>query len=93
MKKLKCHCGAVEGEVNVPEKGFEKVMRCNCSICKRKGYIIGVVGSNDFKKPIPINGKVSSFGIMKCLRSIKKIITKKIVNIKSNSVVMVNPKK
>ena len=49
MKKLKCHCGAVEGEVNVPEKGFEKVMRCNCSICKRKGYIIGVVGSNDFK--------------------------------------------
>ena len=51
------------------------------------------LGSNDFKKPIIINGKVNSFGIMKCLRSIKKIITKKIVNIKSNSVVMVNPKK
>ena len=49
MKKLTCHCEAVVAEVNVPEKGFEKVMRCNCSICKRKGYIIGVVGPDDFK--------------------------------------------
>ena len=24
-------------------------MRCNCSICKRKGYIIGIFGENDFK--------------------------------------------
>ena len=24
-------------------------MRCNCSICKRKGYIIGVVQPDDFK--------------------------------------------
>ena len=49
MKKLTCHCGAIEAKVSVSEKGFEKVMRCNCSICKRKGYIIGVVGENDFK--------------------------------------------
>ena len=49
MKKLTCHCGEVEAEVNVPVEGFKKVMRCNCSICKRKGYIIGVVGSEDFK--------------------------------------------
>ncbi len=49
MKKLTCHCGGVEAEINVPENGFEKVMRCNCSICKRKGYIIGVVGPDDFK--------------------------------------------
>ena len=39
----------MQAEVNVPEKGFEKIMRCNCSICKRKGYIIGVVGPEDFK--------------------------------------------
>ena len=32
MKKLTCHCRAVEAEVKVPEKGFEKIMRCNCSI-------------------------------------------------------------
>ena len=49
MKKLTCHCGRIEAEVNVPKNGFEKVMRCNCSICKRKGYIIGVVQPNDFK--------------------------------------------
>ena len=40
---------AVEAEVNIPVEGIAKVMRCNCSLCKRKGYIIGVVGENDFK--------------------------------------------
>ncbi len=49
MKKLSCHCGEVEAEVNVPKKGFEKIMRCNCSMCKRKGFIIGVIGPEDFK--------------------------------------------
>ena len=49
MKKLSCHCGGVEAEVTVPDKGFEKVLRCNCSMCKKKGYIIGVVGPDDFK--------------------------------------------
>ena len=49
MNKLTCHCGKIEAEVKVPEGGFEKIMRCNCSICKRKGYIIGVVGPDDFK--------------------------------------------
>ena len=49
MIKLTCLCGGIEAEVNVPENGFEKVMRCNCSICKRKGYIIGVVQPDDFK--------------------------------------------
>ena len=32
MKKLTCHCGGVEAEVNVPEKGFQKIMRCNCCL-------------------------------------------------------------
>ena len=48
MKKLKCHCGGVEAEVNIPEK-FEKVIRCNCSICKRKGFIMSFVGLDDLK--------------------------------------------
>lgn len=47
-KKLTCHCGGVEAEVNIPETGIEKLMRCNCTLCKRKGYIIGVLGENDF---------------------------------------------
>ena len=25
MKKLTCHCGGIEAEVNVPENGFEKL--------------------------------------------------------------------
>ena len=49
IKKLTCHCGSVEGEVQMSENGFKKVMRCNCTLCKRKGYVIGVLGENDFK--------------------------------------------
>ena len=47
-KKLMCHCGGVEAEVKIPEI-FEKVLRCNCSICKRKGYVMSPVGENDMK--------------------------------------------
>ena len=36
MKKLSCHCGAIEAEVKMPLGGIEKIMRCNCSICKKK---------------------------------------------------------
>jgi len=48
MKKLTCHCGGVEAEVNVPQP-FIKIMRCNCSICRRKGTIMTMVGPDDFK--------------------------------------------
>ena len=48
MKRLKCHCGAIEAEINISEK-LEKVLKCNCSICKRKGAIMSVVKNEDFK--------------------------------------------
>ena len=48
MKKLKCHCGAIEAEINMPEN-LEKVLRCNCSLCKRKGAIMYMVKNDDFK--------------------------------------------
>ena len=48
MKKLTCHCGGVEAEVNLPEK-LEKVLRCNCSICKKRGAVMAMVGPNDLK--------------------------------------------
>ena len=48
MKKLICHCGEVEAEINVTDK-LEKVLRCNCSICKRKGAIMSMVKNEDFK--------------------------------------------
>ena len=47
MKKLTCHCGGVEAKVRLPENGFEKLIRCNCSICKRKGFIMSFVGPDD----------------------------------------------
>ena len=48
MKKLTCHCGGVEIEVNVPDQ-YKKLMRCNCSLCKRKGAIMTPVGHDDIK--------------------------------------------
>ena len=48
MKKLKCHCVVVEAEINMPGK-LEKVLRCNCSLCKRKGSVMSMVKNDDFK--------------------------------------------
>tara|TARA_A100001011_G_scaffold334518_1_gene362918 strand:- start:346 stop:705 length:360 start_codon:yes stop_codon:yes gene_type:complete len=47
MKKLKCHCGAIEAEIDI--ENLEKIMRCNCSICKRKGAIMSMVKNDKFK--------------------------------------------
>ena len=48
MKKLTCHCKKVEAEINVSDD-IEKFLRCNCSICKRKGAIMSMVKNEDFK--------------------------------------------
>ena len=48
MKLLKCHCGAIEAEVNIPDN-LEKILRCNCSLCKRKGTVMSMVKNEDFK--------------------------------------------
>ena len=48
MKKLKCHCGAIEAEINILAK-LEKFFRCNCSICKRKGTVMSMVQNEEFK--------------------------------------------
>ena len=48
MKLLKCHCGAIEAEINAPDN-LEKILRCNCSICKRKGATMSIVKNEDFK--------------------------------------------
>ena len=47
MKKLKCHCGQVEAEIKIDN--FNKILRCNCSICKRKGAIMSIVNNDEFK--------------------------------------------
>ena len=48
MLKLKCHCGEIEAEINT-SSNLNKIMRCNCSICKRKGAIMSMVKNEDFK--------------------------------------------
>ena len=48
MQKLRCHCGEVEAEINISDK-MEKFIKCNCSICKRKGAIMSMVKNEDFK--------------------------------------------
>ena len=54
MRLLKCHCGAIEAQINVPEN-FEKILRCNCSLCKRKGALMSMVKNDDFKITKGIN--------------------------------------
>ena len=47
--KLNCHCGAVEAEINATVNELAKIVRCNCSICKRKNATMGMVKNEDFK--------------------------------------------
>ncbi len=48
MMKLKCHCGEVEASIAISGT-LEKTLKCNCSICKRKGAIMSMVKNEDFK--------------------------------------------
>ena len=48
MKILECHCSAVKVEINI-KGGLDKILRCNCSLCKRKGAIMSMVKNEDFK--------------------------------------------
>ena len=47
MKKLICHCGLIEAEIRV--ENIDKFLRCNCSICKRKGAIMSMVKNENFR--------------------------------------------
>ena len=49
MKKLTCHCEKVELEVNIPDESFKKLMRCNCSLCKKKGAIMTPIPKETLK--------------------------------------------
>ncbi|WP_192891534.1 GFA family protein [Vibrio bathopelagicus] len=48
LHKATCHCGAVELELSLPN-GIEKPRRCDCSICRRKGAIVGSVALDGIK--------------------------------------------
>lgn len=46
--KSSCHCGKVELELSLPH-GIENPRRCDCSICRRKGAIVGSVDLSGIK--------------------------------------------
>ena len=48
IKKGTCHCGAVSFEVEL-EDGLGETKRCNCSLCSRKGAIMGFVSVDRLK--------------------------------------------
>ena len=47
--RLNCHCGSVEAEISVPINELVKIVKCNCSICKRKSATMGMVKNEEFK--------------------------------------------
>ena len=42
LHRASCHCGAVVLELALPE-GIVDARRCNCSLCRRKGAIMGAI--------------------------------------------------
>lgn len=42
----RCHCGAVSYEV---EGDFTEGLKCNCSHCSRKGFLLAFVPESQFK--------------------------------------------
>ena len=48
MKKLTCHCGEVVIQINLRDN-IDKLMRCNCSMCKRKGTMVTTINKEDLK--------------------------------------------
>ena len=48
MKKLTCHCGEIEIQINL-KKEINELMRCNCSMCKRKGTMVSTINKKDLK--------------------------------------------
>ncbi|MEZ4361631.1 MAG: GFA family protein [Kofleriaceae bacterium] len=41
-----CHCGAVRYEVDLPT--LDKAFACNCSICRRAGWLLAFVDEDQF---------------------------------------------
>ena len=48
MEKLTCHCKEVEIELKL-NNGIEEVIRCNCSLCKKRGSIMAKIKLNNLK--------------------------------------------
>lgn len=47
IRRLTCHCGAVELEVRLAPGGLATARRCDCSFCRRRGAPAVTVGLDD----------------------------------------------
>jgi len=45
-----CHCGAIQYEV---EADIKEVLECNCSICRRRGYLLAFISREQLKLKTP----------------------------------------
>ena len=45
---LTCHCKEVQIELKL-DNGIEQMARCNCSLCKRRGYIMAKIKLKNLK--------------------------------------------
>ncbi|PVE26249.1 aldehyde-activating protein [Microvirga sp. KLBC 81] len=57
LHKGSCHCGEVAFEV---ETDLSQVIECNCSICRRKGYMLAFV-PRSLLKVLRGEGKLSTY--------------------------------
>ena len=48
MKTLTCHCGEIEIQVDL-KNNINELMKCNCSMCKRKGTMYAIIKKNNLK--------------------------------------------
>ncbi len=46
--RASCHCGAVVLELDLPN-GIVNPLRCNCSMCRRKGAVMATVAKQGLK--------------------------------------------
>jgi hypothetical protein len=46
--RLTCHCGAVALDLDLPD-GVVDARRCDCSLCRRRGAIVGSIPENGFR--------------------------------------------
>ena len=48
IENLTCHCKEVQIELKL-NNGLEEVVRCNCSLCKKRGSIMAKIKINNLK--------------------------------------------
>ena len=48
IKTGSCHCGKVQFEIDL-DQGFLALNRCDCSLCRRRGTVMGGIPLDKFK--------------------------------------------